>query len=303
MSRLFPSISIEQVGAFVQLAESGSLSAAARVLNLSAEGMRNRLVALEERVGVELYEKEMRRRGLVTLTPAGRLFLRKAVQFLEGAQTLTQLFEPGRRQQDLLIAASQYLTYYVLIDVVRIFRLEFPFINVRLLTRTEQQILTSIQSGSEVSMGICAPLDFPADVVCDSWFSLNWFLVAPHGHRLLAASSVSLTDIVGEPLILFEPGSTGRQHVLEAFSRCALTPHIVMEATSTQIVVRMVEAGLGVAVVPLLPSGAVTRGVNVGYVPLSDDVRSIDTCILSRKGCPADIASEKFQAFLRSHTP
>ena len=303
MSRPFPSISIEQVGAFVQLADSGSLSAAARVLNLSTEGLRNRLVALEQRVGVELYEKQMRRRGLVTLTPAGQMFLRKAAQFLEGAQALTQLFEPGRRQQDLLIAASQYLTYYVLIDVVRIFRLEFPFINVRLLTRTEQQILASIQSGSDVSMGICAPLDFPADVVCDSWFSLNWFLVAPHGHRLLAASSVSLTDIVGEPLILFEPGSTGRQHVLEAFSRRALTPHIVMEATSTQIVVRMVEAGLGVAIVPLLPSGAVTRGVNVGCVPLSDDVRSIDTCILSRKGGPSDIASEKFQTFLKSHTP
>ena len=303
MSRLIPSISIEQVGAFVQLAESGSLSAAARVLNLSTEGMRNRLVALEERVGVQLYEKEMRRRGLVTLTPAGQMFLQKAAQFLEEAQALTRLFEPGRRQQDLLIAASQYLTYYVLIDIVRLFRLEFPFINVRLLTRTEQHILTSIQSGSDVAMGICAPLDFPADVVCDSWFSLTWFLVAPHGHRLLAASSVSLADVIGEPLILFEPGSTGRQHVLEAFSRCALTPHIVMEATSTQIVVRMVEAGLGIAVVPLLPSGVVTRGVNVGYVPLSDEIRSIDTCILSRKGASPDIASDRFQAFLKSHAP
>ena len=300
MSRLFPSVSIEQVGAFVQLAESGSLGAAARALNLSAEGLRNRLVALEDRIGVSLYDKQMRRRGLVTLTPAGRIFLQKATKFVEEAQALTQLFEPGRRQQDLLIAASQYLVYYILIDVVRLFRTEFPFINVRLLTRNEQQIVSSIQSDSDISLGICAPLDFPTDIVCDPWFSLNWFLVAPRGHRLLATSSVSLSEIADEPLIVFEPGSTGRQHVLEAFVRHALMPRIVMEATSTQIVVRMVEAGLGVAVVPLLSSGIVTQGVDVGYVPISDHVRSIDTCILYRKDAPSDDASNKFQAFLKS---
>ena len=40
----------------------------------------------------------------------------------------------------------------------------------------------------------------------------------------------------------FEPGSTGRQHVLEAFYRRELTPTVAMEATTTQLVVRMVEA-------------------------------------------------------------
>lgn len=301
MSRLFPSISIEQVGAFVQLAESGSLGSAGRALNLSAEGLRNRLIALEERLGVSLYEKEMRRRGLVTLTPAGRLFLQKATQFVEEAQALTQLFEPGHRQKDLLIAASQYLVYYILIDIVRLFRIEFPSINVRLLTRNEQQIVSSVQSDSDISFGICAPLEFPPDVICEPWFSLNWFLVAPLGHRLLTASSVSLADIVDEPLIVFEPGSTGRQHVLEAFSRHALMPSIVMEATSTQIIVRMIEAGLGVAVVPLLSSGVVTQGLDVGYVPISDHVRSIDTCILYRKGARSDTASNNFHAFLKTH--
>ena len=301
MSRLFPSVSIEQVGAFVQLAESGSLGAAARALNLSAEGLRNRLVALEQRMGVPLYEKEMRRRGRVVLTPAGRLFLHKAVLFVEEAQALTQLFELGRRQQDLLIAASQYVVYYLLIDIVRLFRIEFPHIHVRLLTRNEQQIAGSVQADSDVCLSICAPLEFPTDIVCDPWFSLNWFLVAPRGHRLLTASSVCLADIVDEPLIVFEPESTGRQHVLEAFSRHALMPRVVMEATSTQIIVRMVEAGLGVAIVPLLPSGAVTRGIDVGYVSISDDIRSIDTCILYRKHSPMDDAVDKFKAFLKSH--
>ena len=51
---------------------------------------------------------------------------------------------------------------------------------------------------------------------------------------------------------------------MDAFHGQGLTPHIEMETTNTEIIVRMVEAGLGVSIVPLLPSGMVTRGRRVG---------------------------------------
>src|SRR5262245_36879634 len=76
-------------------------------------------------------------------------------------------------------------------------------------------------------------------------------------------SNTKLADIVPFPLIMYERGSTGRQHVAEAFQRRGLSPHVEIEATNTDLIVRMVEAGLGVAVVPLHPSGAVTRGRRV----------------------------------------
>ena len=49
------------------------------------------------------------------------------------------------------------------------------------------------------------------------------------------------------PLILFERGSTGRRHVMDAFHAEGLSPRVDMEATNTEIIVRMVEAGLGVS--------------------------------------------------------
>ena len=76
-----------------------------------------------------------------------------------------------------------------------------------------------------------------------------------------------------------------------------------MEATSTQIITRMVEARLGVSIVPLLPDGSVTRGCRVGIRPLGKQIREIQSGILTRKGEPLSPAAERFIEFVRSETP
>ena len=90
-------------------------------------------------------------------------------------------------------------------------------------------------------------------------FSLDWSAITPPRHPLLKKDRLRLRDLVEVPLILFERGSTGRQHVIDAFHGAGLSPRVEMETTNTEIIVRMVAAGLGVSVVPLMPDGAVTR--------------------------------------------
>ncbi len=52
-----PSLSTDQVAAFVELAKSGSLRLASHALHISEQGLRSRLLALEHRIGAELYHK------------------------------------------------------------------------------------------------------------------------------------------------------------------------------------------------------------------------------------------------------
>ena len=129
--------------------------------------------------------------------------------------------------------------------------------------------------------------------------SLSWSLITPPGHTLARRKAVSLSQLVDEPLILFERGSTGRQHVLDAFHEQKLTPTVHMETTTTDIVVRMVEAGLGIAIVPLLPGGVVTRGHKVVTRTLSDPIRPIHSGILTRQGAPLPAAVREFVGFIR----
>ena len=134
-----------------------------------------------------------------------------------------------------------------------------------LSNRIEQEIEDELLSDSDIEIGVAAPYEASPNLEYAHLFSMGWSLVAPLRHPLLKRRSLRLKDLAQQPLILFERGSTGRRHVIDAFHGAGLSPRIEMETTNTEIIVRMVEAGLGVSVVPLMPDGSVTRGARSEY--------------------------------------
>src|SRR3954468_23031648 len=108
------SLSTDQVVAFVELARQGSLRKAAEGLLITEQGVRNRLLALESRLGVQLYRKSRGARRATPLTPQGQQFLPHAVAFLERANELRDLFSSEERRREVHVAATQYLILYVL---------------------------------------------------------------------------------------------------------------------------------------------------------------------------------------------
>ncbi len=282
MTRRIPPLSTEQIAAFVELARVGSLQAAAQSLHLSSEGLRGRILALESALGTSLYEKERGRRGNVDLTASGKRFLQKAVRFLDQAHELTRLFEPRRETKEIQLIASHYLMTYVLVDVVREFRKTYPDYNLRLSTRAEAQVISMLLSESHCAIGACTPTDFPRGLQHHPWRNVGWCLAVPRTHRWANTSAVSLAEIATEPLIVFERMSAGRLHVLETFFALGLEPIIHFEATSTPLILAMVDAGLGVALVPSPPSDAVIRGLDVTIIAVVEPIRPIETGIFLR---------------------
>ncbi|HEY1192386.1 MAG TPA: LysR family transcriptional regulator [Gemmata sp.] len=296
MAERVPSVSTDQVAALVELARAGSLRAAAAGLHLTEQGLRNRLVALEAALNVSLYHKQRGPRRRSPLTSHGERYLPRAVALLEAARRLGATTTDG--PQEVHVAATQYLTLYAMLDAVRRFHKAFPTIRVRLSTRTERDIEDALLRDPDLALGVAAPYEGSSDIEYRHLFSLDWGLIAPPGHPLLKKRGLALTDLANVPLIVFERGSTGRQHVLNAFYKLGLSPRIDMEATTTGIVVKMVEAGLGVSLVPLMPNGAVTRGVQVGVRPLPGPIDPIHSGVLTRRGEALSTAAEAFIKFL-----
>jgi DNA-binding transcriptional LysR family regulator len=292
------SLSTDQVAAFVELSRQGDLRRAAGVLHISEQGIRNRLLALEARLGVELYRKARGPRRAQPLTDKGRLFLPHALAFLERARQLGEVFAAPAEPHEIHVVATQYLILYVLIDAVRKFHREFPQIRVRLSNRTEREIEEELLRDPEVALGVAAPYEPSPELEYLHLFSMDWSLVTPPRHPLVRKPSLSLADLADLPLILFERGSTGRGHVMDAFHGESLSPRVEMETTNTEIIVRMVEAGLGVSIVPLMPSGVVTRGHLVAARSLGKLIRPIHSGILARRGEVLTPASRAFTEFL-----
>ena len=293
-----PSLSTDQISAFVQLARLGSLRAAAETLFISEQGVRSRLLALENRLGIELYRKSRGLRRRTPLTPEGERFLPHATAFLERAKQLCELFYDDAGPQEVNVVASQYLIAYVLIDAVSRFHRAFPQIHVRLSARTEREIEQALLESHEFSFGVAAPYESSQDLEYRHLFSMPWSLITPHKHPLASKRAIRLADIIRFPMVVYERGSTGRQHIFEAFQQKGLSPQVEIEATNTDLVVRMVEAGLGVAVVPLHESGAVTRGRKVRIRSLGGSVRPIHSGILVRRGEQFTPAARHLHDFL-----
>jgi DNA-binding transcriptional LysR family regulator len=298
MADTIPSVSTDQVAALVELARAGSLRAAAAGLHITEQGLRNRLIALETHLKVSLYHKQRGPRRRSPLTPQGEQFLPQAKAFLESARRLGGVFGGTAGPQEVHVAATQYLTLYAMLDAIRRFHRAFPAIRVRLSTRTERDIEEALLRDPDIAFGVAAPYEGSGGLEYRHRFSLDWGLITPPDHPLLKKRGLTLTDLVGVPLIVFERGSTGRQHVLNAFYKLGLSPRIDMEATTTGIVVKMVEAGLGVSIVPLMPNGIVTRGVKVGVRKLPGQIDPIHSGILIRRGETPPPAAEAFMRFL-----
>ena len=278
----FPHISTDQVHAFVEVSRQGQIRAAAAVLAITEQGLRNRLLALEAQLGVELYRKVRGPRRLTVLTDAGHRFLPHALALLERAREMYQTFAVDVGAQEVRVVASQYLIRYLLIDVLKDFAKSEPNIHVRASTMNERDVEDAVMSNPEVSFGLAAPYEQSPDLEYQELFAMTWSLIVPRGHRM-AGRRVRLEQLTAEPLILYERGSTGRQHVLDAFYERRLSPLVTLETTGTETVVSMVEAGLGVAIVPLLPSGAVTRGRRIAVVTLDAVIRPIHSGVLLRR--------------------
>lgn len=296
-------IALEQVAAFVALAEQGNIRRAARVLHLTEQGARTRLTALERGLGASLYRKGQGRRDRTPLTPEGAALVAPARDLLERAEALVRTFHGAPATQTVHVAASAYLATYVLIGAIRQFHRRQPSIRIRLSTRSEREIESALLENPRIAMGVAAPNGPTPELRYLHQFSMDWSLIAPPGHPLLRRSRVRLEHLAEQPLILFEPGSTGREHILEAFAARGVSPRIEMEATTTSLIVRMVEAGLGVSIVPLLPDGSVTRGCRVGVRPLGGQIRPIQSGILTRKGERLAPAAEEFLRFIQQRPP
>lgn len=296
--RPFLSLSTDQVAAFVELSRQGTLRGAASVLHISEQGVRNRLLSLEQRLKVQLYRKQRGTRRVQPLTEEGRRLLPHAIAFLERARQLGEVFNAADEPHEIHVAATQYLILYVLIDAVRRFHANYPTIRVRLSNLTEQEIETALLRDPDIALGVAAPYESSPELEYRHLFSMDWSLIAPPRHPLLRKKTLELADLMDLPLILFERGSTGRQHVMDAFHGAGLSPRVEMETTNTEIIVRMVEAGLGMSIVPLLSSGAVTRGHRVGCRSLGERIRPIYSGILLRRGERLSRASQAFLDFL-----
>lgn len=233
---------------FVAVVEEGGFSRAAERLHVSQPAISRGLKELEGQIGAPLIERAGRS---VRLTDAGvRLIGHARVLFateraMEDEISVLRGLEGGV----LRIAASTTVSTYVLPEALGRFHRLYPAVELHLTSANTHQVWEMLQA-RDVDIAIVeGPVTDPG-TVCRPWIEDELLLIAPPAHP--AANPVgeaSLATLAGELFVVREEGSGTREVAFEALARAGLRPVRLLEISSSETIVRVVAAGLGVAMV------------------------------------------------------
>jgi DNA-binding transcriptional LysR family regulator len=243
---------------FLEVARLNSVSRAAEALYVTQPTLTARLHALERELGERLF---VRARHGMRLTDAGRAFLpyaERAVRALrEGRRAMDELGNASAGQ--LLLAAAPAVSTYILPAILESFVAAHPRVEVVVRTGHSEDVLRMVLS-DQAQVGLGRALRHP-DVELEPFYEEELVLVVAPDHPFARQPQVAMADLGSEQLIMFDRTSSYYEITQAAFLAAGVTLRGLMELDNIEAAKKMVERGLGVA---LLPRTAVSREVQAG---------------------------------------
>lgn len=251
-----------QLRSFLQVAESGSITAAAELLCVTQPAVTHHVRALERELGVTLFDRTGR--GVLP-TPAGealRDYARRCVALLDECRQVIAELETGATGR-LALGVGVTTSIFHLPGWLRAFREAHPGIDVTVRTGRSREVAT-LALEREIDLGLVTSAVRHPDLRHVPLYEEEIVLVAPRSSDT-PPRALSAAELARTPLILFPRGTGFRAYldrVLEpALAGVGRAPLVKMESDSAEAIKSFVAVGLGAA---FLPAAAVAAEMESG---------------------------------------
>lgn len=273
---------------FLSVAEHMSFRKAAEQLHLSLPAVSMQVKQLEERLGVALFQRTTRR---VELTPEGEQLMistRKAMAEIDGA--LARLQQAADAQQGhLSFACVPTIASTRLPPLLVEFSRQYPGITVRVCELTQPELLEAVRR-REVDFGIGPAPDRPGELEVQALFDDGYVAVLPAGHPSAGKTGITLREL-SKMRMLALGTSQFRKHLQETLAAEGLQPDLGYEFTHVSTTIAMIEAGLGVGI---LPGVAVPRRTSLAVVRIVRPVMTRTISVMTIRGHTLSPAAARF---------
>ncbi len=245
------SLDLDECQAVLVLCRTGGFRAAADELGLSPSALSRQISALEQRLGVRLFDRDTRN---VSLTASGQTFVRIAERILNIAEDgLAELdAHLSARHGHLTIAGLPSVTAGLLPGLLKTFTAKHPDIDLRILDALSGSVLEAVETGN-------ADIGFTAGTVSarsrlsfQPLFDDDFVAVGAPGGPLNEERPYSWTEVTRMPFIAMAEGTSVRELIDGACLRVGLKLVPRFEVSHLATAGALVSEGLGVTALPSL---------------------------------------------------
>jgi len=283
-----PELELRHLWYFTAVAEELSFSRAAARIGIAQPPLSQQIRKLEGILGCALFDRTGRR---VQLTEAGTLLVGEARRILaDAAQTTQRLRRLGRGEIGTLTIGFWPSTLFSpLPTAVRQFRERFPGVEVRLREIFPPDHVDELRAGT-IDVAILREPD-PADGISEVQVFVEPFVAAvPADHALAGRRAIAVGALRDQPFVLFPRDSAPGLYakVLKLCQSAGFEPRIVQEAEAWHTIISLVEAGIGVSLIPASFQGRRTGAL--AYLALTGRPVTTTTAACSRAAGRSHVA-------------
>ena len=270
---------LSDLNTFVVVAGSGGITRAAGELNTVPSNVTNRIRALEDEIGVPLFER--RARGMV-LTDAGRRLLPYGARLNALAREAVQAArDDGVPKGPLTIGAMETTAAVRLPPLLSRYHHEFPDVALTLRTGPTAQLIEAVLDGGLDGAFVAGPIEHP-DLEAAAVFQEELVLVSARRWTDLAALREG-TPEAGPSMLVFRTGCSYRQRLEQAMAGFGWPGAARLEFGTLDGIIGCVAADMGVT---LLPRAVAERSAMNDAIRLHDLPRgegNVETVFVNRR--------------------
>lgn len=243
------SMQLQQLLYFVAVAETRHFTGAAERVHVSQPSLSQQIRALEKELGADLFR---RARGNIALTDAGEALLPLARRILADADTARREVQElaQLRRGRVRLGATPSLCTGLLPDVLRTFHDLHPGIELLIEESGSRDLVRALARGSLDLALVVLPLPSPSPALTTVELLHEDLVVVSSPRAASPRSPVRITDLAGQPLVMFRHGYDLRELTVAACRTEGFEPTFTVEGGEMDAVLGFVRAGLGIAVVP-----------------------------------------------------
>ncbi len=282
--------------AFVETADAGSLSRAARQLALSQPSLTGQIQRLELHMGTPLFDRHGRG---VTMTDAGKALYPRARRILEEVRATEDAVrrEGADGAGTLSVGAIPTVAPYVLPAAVQRMRARHTALRVE-LREDYSAVLAKLLLDGTLDVVIAA-LPYPFEHLDTEFLGRDELVVAvPASHTAARAGRITLSQLRDAPAVTLDPAHCLGEQVAGFCSSRQLSPSVVCRSAQLTTVLELVGAGVGISIVPAM--AAVRHNTpQCAYVPLADHTLQREIVAVWRRGAAQSVQARAFVECVR----